>query len=265
MTEMADGDFHARPNLQEIIDISSAPLPNFTQFLQEWIELTQKEEKPSYDAWLREGTFLLDGSVGLENLAKQEGYKRPRVYLDWMKSLIETKKFTEALTAGKTAFSCLPENQPIRAAIGDLLALCGEHLKDEQIQQDGRWNSFKSKPGLPKLIALYEQSQSTSCPTLMQQAIEAIQTHRKKANKKTYERSWQRDDIESTSHPSSTLLLHALLYSGNKDQAFALAKHRESLGWSFGDNPQPLFIAYCLIHATKCSLDHLPPHLKQFW
>lgn len=101
MTEMADEDFHTRPNLQEIIDISSSPLPNFTQFLQEWIELTRKEEKPSYDAWLREGTSLLEGSVGLENLAKQEGYKRPRVYLDWMNSLIETKKFTEALNAGE--------------------------------------------------------------------------------------------------------------------------------------------------------------------
>lgn len=264
MTEMAGDDFHTRPNLQEIIDISTSPLPNFTQFLQEWIELTRKEEKPSYDAWLREGTFLLHGSAGLENLAKQEGYKRPRVYLDWMNSLIETKKFTEALTAGKTAFSCLPENQPIRAAIGDLLALCGEHPKNEQIQQDGRWISFKSKPDLPKLIALYEQNQSTNRPSLMQQASEAIETHRKKTSKKTYEKSWQRDDIESASHASSTLLLHALLFSGNKDQAFALAKRGESLGWSFGDNPQPLFIAYCLINATKCSLEHLPPHLKQF-
>ena len=99
----------------------------------------------------------------------------------------------------------------------------------------------------------------------MQQASEAIETHRKKTSKKTYERSWQRDDIESASHASSTLLLHALLFSGNKDQAFALAKRGESLGWSFGDNPQPLFIAYCLINATKCSLEHLPPHLKQFW
>jgi hypothetical protein len=265
MEDMGQRDFNNRPTLQEIIDISTISLPGFTQFLQEWIEVTQAGEKPSHDAWLREATLLLQGSTGLENLAKREGYKRPRVYVDWMKSLIDTKSFIEALNAGKRALTELPESHPIRAAIGDLITLCGEELKNEKLQQEGRWVSFKAKPDLPKLIILYEQNQSSTGNLLMQQAIEVIESHRKRSNKQSQERNWHRDDIESPSHPSKVLLLHALLFAGDKEKAFDLARKGDSLGWSFGDNPQPLFIAYCLINAIKCSLSYLPPHLKQFW
>jgi hypothetical protein len=265
MTEMGQMDFQSRPSLQEIINISPIPLPNFAHFLQDWIEKTQHEEKPSHDAWLREATLLLHGPDGLESLAKREGYKRPRVYLDWMRSLINTKKFTEALSAGETALTALSEGQPIRSAIGDLIILCGEYLQDEKIQQEGTWISFKAKPDLPKLIALYEQNQNSKLVSLLQQAIEVIETHRKRPNQRRYERNWEGDTIESYSPPSTVFLLHALLFAGDKTKAFALAKKAESLGWSSGDNPQPLFIAYCLINVTKCSLHQLPPHLKEFW
>ncbi len=271
MTDMGNRDFQSRPSLQEIINISPALLPDFTPFLQQWIEITQTEEKPSYDARLREATHLLHGSSGLENLAKKEGYKRPRVYLDWMQALIDAKNFTEALNAGEIALTALPEDQPIRAAIGDLIALCGDSLQDEKIQQKGRWISFKMKPDLQKLIVLYEQSHNqnyshtSNSTSLMQQAIELIEHHKENPNQQNYESSWERDDIEKPCRPSTALLLHAILFSGDNNKAFILAKKAQSLGWSSGDNPQPLFIAYCLINATKRSLHQLPSHLKEFW
>ena len=41
------------------------------------------------DAWLSEATFLLHGLSGLQTLAKEEGYKRHRVFVDWIQALID--------------------------------------------------------------------------------------------------------------------------------------------------------------------------------
>ena len=57
--------------------------------IEQWIEETKTSEKPSHDACLREATFLLHGPAGLESLARTEGYKRPRVYVEWMNALVE--------------------------------------------------------------------------------------------------------------------------------------------------------------------------------
>lgn len=221
-------------------------------------------EKPSHDTWLREATFLLHGSEGLANLARTEGYKRPRVYVDWMKALVEGNNYHEALWAAHTALKQLPEGKPIRAAIGDLMALCGEQLDDEKVQFEGLWISFKAKPDLSKLITLYEKEQSPNRASLMKQAAEVIATHLKQSDTYFFDRSWERDKLESPSRVSLTLLLHAHLFADDLNKAFELAKKGASLGWST-NNPQPLFIAYCLINAAKTPLNNLPLHLKKFW
>lgn len=263
MEQLADLDFQERPKLQDMVNILMRPLPEFSPFLAQWINETKVEEKPSHDAWLREATLLLHGPKGLETLAKTEGHKRPRVYVDWVKALVDSKRYTEALNAAHTALDQLQTGKPIRAAIGDLTVLCGEQLHDEKIQSEGRWVSFKAKPDLSKLITLYRQDPNSDRSPLMKQAAEAIASM-KQSDTYPYSRSWEKDDLESSSRISSTLLLTAHLFADDLNKAFELAKKGTSLGWS-SDNPQPLFIAYCLINAAKVSLSNLPVHLKKFW
>jgi tetratricopeptide (TPR) repeat protein len=246
------------------VNIIPGSLPEFTTFLEQWIETTKLTLKPSHDAWLREATLLLYGPTGLETLAKAEGYKRPRVYVDWMQAFVDQKKYREALNVADIALNQLPKGIPLRAAIGDLMTFCGEQLQDGRVQFDGLWVSFKAKPSLTKLIALYESAQNADRTSLMKQAAEVIEAHLKGSNRDSFARNWEQDDLERPSRVTKTLLLHAYLFADDLAKALELAKKAASLGWST-DNPQPLFIAYCLIHAAKMPLSKLPNHLKQFW
>ena len=183
MEELANPEFQEQPKLQDIVNIITGSLPEFTTFLEQWIDETKLILKPSYDAWLREATFLLHGPAGLETLAKAEGYKRPRVYVDWMKAYVDAKNYKEALNASNIALSQLPGNSPLLATIGDLMILCGDQLHDDKIQFEGLWISFKAKPSLAKLIVLYKSPQESSPTPLMKKAAEVITTHLKRSDK----------------------------------------------------------------------------------
>ena len=87
MEKMSDSDFGGRPKLKDIVQISTTPLPEFQSFLEQVIQTTKTDLRPSHDAWFREATFLLHGLFGLQTLAKEEGYKRHRVFVDWIQAL----------------------------------------------------------------------------------------------------------------------------------------------------------------------------------
>jgi soluble cytochrome b562 len=265
MEKFGDLDFQSRPKLNDIINISMDVLPELSQFLQKWINATKESSKPQYDAWHREATMLLHGSAGMESLAKTEGNKRPRVYVDWIQGLINEKNYKAALDVVNTAFKKLPKNLPIRAAIADLMMFCGQKLKDKKIEFNGLWFSFEAKPSLSKLIDLYSQCNDNNRLQQMRKAAELIGEHMNKSNKYDYERSWERDNIEIPAMLNSSLLLHAYLFSDENNKAFELAKKGKPLGWSTNDNPQPLFIAYYLMRLTKKSPEKSPTILKKFW
>ena len=264
MEKMSDSDFRDRPKLKDIIEISTTPLPEFQFFLEQVIQATKTDPKPSHDAWLREATFLLHGLSGLQALAKDEGYKRHRVFVDWIQALIDQKRFSEALDAVPIALKELPKSNPIRAHIGDLMIECGQNLKNQKIQYDGLWLFFESKPNLTKLLKLYHQREGLERQALMEQAAEVINSHIKSPSK-YQDRGWERDQIEQSSRPAQPLLLHAYLLSGDENKAFQLARLGSSLGWSSGENPQPFLVAYCLARATGEPFEKLPPYIKNLW
>lgn len=266
MGKLGNLDYRKRPRLYDMDDVVMDPLPEFSTFLTQWIDATSASLQASHDAWLREATVLLHGAEGLETLAKIDGHKRPRAHVEWMRFLIDENRYKEALDAGRTALSQLPEGKPIRAAIGDFMAYCGEELHDKKVQFEGLRVSFDAKPDLSKLIHLYKQVSNLDRSSLMKQAAGIIEVYLEKSNIWTYPyyRAWEWDDLEMGPRPSSTLLLHAYLFSGDLDKAYALAKKGTTEKWGF-DNPQPFFIAYCLISVAKVSLNNLPLHLKRFW
>ena len=264
MNQFARSDYTARPTLQDIINISVDPLPEFLAFLTQWIQITQKKPEPQFDAWFREAMFLSEGAKGLEKIAKSEGAKRPRVYIDWIKALIDSNDYSKAWDAIRYTLEQLPRNQPIRAAIGDLKVLCGEQLKNEEMVSDGKWLSFEAKPDLSKLIDLYYQAKPSERQILMQQAAEIIKTYKQKISGYDSGKQWETDSIETPSFLNNSLLMHAYLLSNQLEQAFKLAQEGQSLGWSSADNPQSLFVAYCLAQTVCQVIKKLPISLRTF-
>jgi hypothetical protein len=265
MEKFGDFDFQERPKLNDLISISTESLPEFSMFLTEWINVTKEMTKPPYDAWHREATFLLYGVDGMGALAKKEGDKRPRIYVDWINHLIGEKDYTGAIKAVTISLKKIPENKPIRATIADFMVLCGQKINDKKILFDGLWFSFEAKPNLSKLSNLYEQCDANNRSSRMRQASTAVEIHIKKPVKYNYGERWERDQIEAPATPSKSLLLHTYLLSSENNKAFALAKNGESLGWSSSNNPQPFFIAYFLVLLSRKTFGTLPVTLKKFW
>jgi hypothetical protein len=128
--------------------------------------------------------MLLYGVPGMEKLAKNEGGKRPRIYLDWINALIAEKNYNAALKAIETALKVLAPDKPICAAIADLMIFCGQKVNNKKIQFDGAWFSFEAKPNLFKLINIYEQCNEADFLSQMCKASEIIKARINKSDNK---------------------------------------------------------------------------------
>ena len=257
--------YSPRPKLEDMINISITTLPEWTEFLETWLHFIKDEADTECDAWYREATYLLSGIPGLKDLAKKEGQQRPKVYVDWVSALIDIEDYRAALDASDLALEKLPKAQPIRASIGDLQAICGKQLNNENISLKGHWVSFEVKPSLNKLVMLYQRIPPLEQNTFMQEAAHSIESYKERIKDYSKGGRWSGDRIESPAYPDSSLLMHAYLFSHNYEDAFKLAQQGTVLGWSSNSNPQPIFIGFCLARAANQSLTALPRVLKSFF
>jgi hypothetical protein len=96
----------------------------------------------------------------------------------------------------------------------------------------------------------------------MHKAAESLKTYEQRMQAFSKKEAWSTDDLESPSNPTLSLLMHTYLFAGNLINAFLLAQQGAPLGWSSYNNPQPLFVAFCLAKATGQPLHALPKSLK---
>lgn len=251
-----------KSSLKEIIAVSTEPLPDFQEFINDWVSLASSKEGVQFDAWLREGVKLSAGIAGLEKLARMEGLKRPRAYYDWITALVAENKCMKVITVAEYALSQLPQKLPIRAAIADYLTQAAISINDEKIAAQGRRLSFSAKPTIDKLLGLYKTTEEISRKHLLQDAAQIVKEHLEQ--KYDDHHSWEQDEIEYQSYVNQSLLLHVYLLANDIKNAFALAQTGETLGWSSSSNPQPFFVAYTFVSCNKSS-DTLPPFLQRFW
>ncbi|MBM3135222.1 MAG: hypothetical protein FJZ89_08070, partial [Chloroflexi bacterium] len=170
----------ARPRLalEDVIQISPRPLPDQERFLKDWIAFLREQSGGDADAWLREAIRLAQGTPGLAELARAEGQKRPRAYLDWFAALAQEDKHREVLVAAQEALQTLPARLPIRAAIADYLCTAAAKLGETEALRAGRWEALVAKPSLVRLLDLWDAAPSGQEQTgLMQQAAQHAQDY----------------------------------------------------------------------------------------
>ncbi|MDQ5920140.1 MAG: hypothetical protein QG673_196 [Pseudomonadota bacterium] len=264
LEDMHEYRSHSTITLKDLIGISIEPLPEFDQFLNLWVEaLNSTTDFSEYnDTLLREAVFLQNGINGLENLAKTNGVNHPRIFLDWIDELIKNNKYTDGIVAANYALEVLAKDKPIRAAIADKLSYCGNQVNKSEIADMGVRISFDAKPDLAKLVLLFHQSIRLNKHALLLNAINTIKSHIDKPYHGGYS-----FEPERPARPTQALLMYAYLLSGEIGQAFNLARVHKYVGWSSGENPQPIFVAYCLLQtaiSASQSIDKLPLALQQF-
>lgn len=256
-----------RPVLNDLIQISPAPLSDQDRFFADWIALLRREKGDEADAWLREAIGLAHGTQGLKELALVEGRKRPRAYLDWFTALEAEGQYRDVFTAAQKALKTLPARLPIRAAIADHLCAAATRLEEVEALRAGRWEAFSVAPTLPRLLDLWETAPDEEARArLMQQAADHIKNYLAHPPRSagTFD-PWADDQLESPAWIDRSVLAHACLLAGNLDAAHQLAAREKVLGWSSSDNLQGFVAPFCLVLLSGKALNALPPNLKQVW
>jgi hypothetical protein len=258
-----------RPNatLDDMIQISRKPLPDQERFFEDWIAFLRTQSGNDADAWLREAIRLSRGTPGLEELARKEGKKRPRAYLDWFTALEGEGKHREVLVAARDALQALPAKLSIRADVADHLCAAAIKLNDTDSLRAARWEAFVAVPTLVRLLDLWDATPNAERTRLMQQA--ATQTKNYIAHpprrRETIDGEGDGMDLESPAWTSSAVLAHAYLLAEEWDAAHALAAREKVLGWSSTESAQGLVAGFFLAMLSGKRPDALPSNLKELW
>lgn len=118
-------------NLESVINTELEALPDFEEFLSGWINLLRKEKSREADYLLREAVRLSCGTVAIEKLAREEGKKYPRAYVDWINALEKGKDFQTMVKAAKQGLENVPKQYIVRAEIA-----CGDfYVKKEDVEK----------------------------------------------------------------------------------------------------------------------------------
>jgi len=256
-----------RPMLEDIIQISSKPLPDQDQFLSDWVAFLRGQGGSDADGWLREAVRLSQGTRGLEELARAEGKKRPRAYLGWFAALEREGKHREVLAAAQEALQTLPNKLPIRAAIADHLCTAATKLNETDTLRAGRWEAFVAKPTLVRLLDLWDTAPTGEERTrLMRQAVQHVKDYlAHPSGRQEMETWWGEDDLERPAWISKSVLAHAYLLAEDWDTAQQLAAREQVLGWTSSKNPQGLVMSSSLVLLSDKRPGTLPPNLTQLW
>jgi len=254
--------------LKDVIEISPKPLPDQEPFIENWIAYLREQSGSEADAWLREAVRLSRGAAGMEELARQEGKKRPRAYLDWFAALEGEGKHQEVLTAAQEALEKLPAKLPIRAAIADHLCAAALQLQDTDALRAGRWEAFLVKPTLARLLDVWEAAPNDKeRANVMRQAVEHLQNYiaHPPRQRDTMEWDWRSDDLEQAPWINKAVLAHARLLAGDWSAAHETAAREKVLGWSSSDSTQGLVVPFFLVLLSGKSPNALPANLAQQW
>ena len=258
--------FGSRLKIEDIIQISPKPSPDEDAFFKSWITFLGKQSGAEVDEWLREAVRLSQGTSGLAELARTEGVKRPRAYLDWFTALEEEGKHGEILIEAQKALQTLSTKLPIRAAVADCLCAAATKLKESQALREGRWEAFMVKPTLSRLLDLRDSVSPDAHQRLMSDATSHLKNYL--AHPPRRDNAWSfeiGDDVELPAVVGNSELVHAYLLIGNWQEVHQLAAKEGSLGWSNNENTQGLAVPFFLILLSGKTLGELPPSLSQLW
>jgi len=258
-----------RPNatLDDIIQISRMPLPDQERFFEDWIVFLRTQSGNDADAWLREVIRLSRGTPGLEELARKEGKKRPRAYLDWFTALESEGKHREVLVAAQDALQVLPAKLSIRADVADHLCAAAAKLSDTGSLRAARWEAFTAVSTLMRLLDLWEATPNAERTRLMQQAAAYTKNHiaHPPRRRETIDGDWDSADLESPAWTSESVLAHAYLLAEEWDAAHAVAAREKVLGWSSTESSQGLVVGFFLVVLSGKRPEALSANLKKLW
>lgn len=266
MRQIRNGLMRPRPTLDDLIQVSPHPLPDRDRFLADWIAFLRAQEERDADPLLREAIRLSQGTPGLEALARNEGQRRPRAYLDWCVALEEEDKPKEVLLAAQEALRELPDGLSVRAEIADRLCAAAAQLGETEAQRAGRWEALRAQPKLSRLLDLRDTGTDfREKRALMQQVAGSVRNHRTRSPDYRIALEWGKEAEEPVTWMDRSVLAHAYLLAGELATARRLVEGQQVLGWSSRSSAQGLVVAFLLVLLSESAPGDLPLNLASVW
>ena len=112
-------------DLKSMMEALDGELPDFEDFLGEWIQLLKDQNLHlAYDdfsfstsALLREAIFLKGGVPAISEFARQNADRYPRAYLDWLEALEAQDDQKAMIQVAREGLGRIPKNYRVRAEV----------------------------------------------------------------------------------------------------------------------------------------------------
>ncbi|WP_227003921.1 hypothetical protein [Salicibibacter halophilus] len=234
--------------LKDVRDSLDAPLPDFHDFLGEWIEcLKGKPPSLNVSELLREAVFLKGGIPAISEFAKVYAEQFPKAYVDWIEALEHEGDSASVIEAASEGLTNIPSNYAVRAEVAEKLAKVGEEREDDKLRFTGFRESFHSNPSMEYLLDLYLMARKEDCFAEINDEAEKRLLELEKEDRDFTFRNIER----RRSMFQEWVLIHARLLAGKHEKVFRMCEGRDSLGWSFGSNPKPVMLIFLMDVLSK--------------
>jgi hypothetical protein len=164
--ELLETARNLRKQLWDPADISLAepfqviPFNGNNEVLDDLLKLLSQDVDRKSDRWLREVTRLRHGVQGMETLARTDGERRPRAWIDWLEMVATENTPARLRAAAKDALAGVAEGLNLRAVAADHLVIAATALGDGEAGMLGRWEAYRANPCPRRLMDLWESAGS---------------------------------------------------------------------------------------------------------
>ncbi|MGO9199178.1 MAG: hypothetical protein ACLQM8_01400 [Limisphaerales bacterium] len=146
----------AELSLTEAFHVTPLEFEGKEAVLDDLLRLLNRDADRKSDRWLREITRLRHGVRGLEALARTDGERRPRAWIDWLEMVSAENIPAKMLAAAKDALAGIGDGLNLRAIAADHLVRAAIALRDRKAGMLGRWEAYRADPCPRRLIDLWE-------------------------------------------------------------------------------------------------------------
>jgi len=233
-----------------IIGTDTAPLPDFDEFLEEWIDLMKSDISATGDMLLREAVRLHGGIREIEQYAHELGDKRPGFWKDLLEHLTNKKDFQKTAELSKIALDIINPDYRIRSNISDFLAQAADNLNNADLLLEAVREGFHSGPDFDRLVSLAHESSTQNCfETEINKACERVIA----LSQQDINYTWHSQSAMGTkAYADKNILAWCLIYARRFDEAIKLCCDDKPVGWTYSSSGivVPFMLLFLAIEKT---------------
>lgn len=212
--------------LGAVADARIGALPGIDRFLDDWIARLRPRPGGSLAAddraLLVEAAAWREGAAGVGVLAHDHGPDVPELFVDWVDALSTAGRPSDAAAACRYALGAMPSHGEARAQIAEHLAALATQPADRVFCAREAWRAAPTTPRLRRLVTTADRA------TIDEEV----------------------NELDKTRAPAR-LAAGLLVLAGRVDDAAALLRPADPLGWGGHDHPGPLVLPILLMAAVS--------------